>query len=91
MQNSIATYAAMFLAIFMAEMADKTQLATMSYALSGSSRIWTFVTASAALVTSTAIAVFAADLIVQHVSMAYVSRIAAVLLIGTGVWMLFRG
>ncbi|MEZ4302502.1 MAG: TMEM165/GDT1 family protein [Polyangiaceae bacterium] len=48
-----------FLAIFLAEMGDKTQLATLSFASSGSSRWTVFAASAAALVATSAIAVMA--------------------------------
>lgn len=79
-----------FLAIFIAEMGDKTQLATLSFASSGSSR-WTVFGASAlALVSTSAIAVIAGEAVARYVPPIWIKRAAGTLFIVLGVLMLVR-
>jgi len=79
-----------FLAIFLAEMGDKTQLATLSFAASGTSR-WTVFGASAlALVSTSAIAVMAGEAVARHVPPVWIRRAAGALFIVLGVWTLMR-
>ncbi len=61
--------ATVFGTVFLAELGDKTQLATMLFAADGKSPKWqVFLAASAALVATTAIGVLAGALIAQTVS-----------------------
>lgn len=79
-----------FLAIFLAEMGDKTQLATLSFASTGSSR-WTVFGASAlALVSTSAIAVIAGEAVARHVPPVWIKRAAGALFIVLGVWTLLN-
>ena len=79
-----------FLAVFVAEMGDKTQLATLSLASSGSSR-WTVFGASAlALVSTSAIAVIAGEAVARYVPPIWIKRAAGALFIVLGVLMLVR-
>jgi len=82
-----------FISVFVAELGDKTQLATM--ALSGDAptaraRIYVFAGASLALVTTSAIGVLAGAALGRFVSPVVVQRCAGVLFLVLGGWMLFR-
>jgi Ca2+/H+ antiporter, TMEM165/GDT1 family len=75
-----------FVAIFVAEMGDKTQLATLSAASGESSQKWVVFAASAlALVATSAIAVGAAEVVGRYVSPIWLKRAAGVLFIVLGV------
>jgi putative Ca2+/H+ antiporter (TMEM165/GDT1 family) len=76
-------FASTFAAIFLAEMGDKTQLATLSLA-AGSSRWVVFAASAAALVTTSAIAVLAGEVVARHVPPAWVRRAAGVVLVAMG-------
>lgn len=77
-----------FFAVFLAEMGDKTQLATMSLAAEGSSR-WTVFAASAlALVAASALAVLAGEAITRVVSPIWIKRGAGLLFVILGLLML---
>ncbi len=66
-----------FVAIFLAEMGDKTQLATLSFAGSTPSSRWTVFAASAlALVATSAVAVLAGDFVARHVPPVWLKRAA---------------
>jgi Ca2+/H+ antiporter, TMEM165/GDT1 family len=73
-----------FAAIFLAELGDKTQLATFALAGNASSRWVVFAAASLALVASSAVAVLAGAAIGRHVPAVWIKRAAGVLFIVLG-------
>lgn len=77
-----------FVTVFLAELGDKTQLAALSLAAGGRSRLAVFVGASLALVATSAIAVLAGDAIGRAVPPVWIRRGAAVLFLVLGVWLL---
>lgn len=77
-----------FLAVLLAEMGDKTQLATMSLAAQQKSRLAVFAAAALALVTSSAMAVLAGDVVARHVSPIWIRRVAGALFVVLGASML---
>ena len=79
-----------FLAVFVAEMGDKTQLATLSLASSGSSRWLVFAASALALVSTSAIAVIAGEAVARHVPPVWIKRVAGGLFIVLGVLMLAK-
>jgi putative Ca2+/H+ antiporter (TMEM165/GDT1 family) len=74
-----------FFAIFVAELGDKTQLATLSLAASSSSRWVVFAGAGAGLLASSAIAVVLGDAVARVASPALLRRIAGVVFLVMGV------
>jgi putative Ca2+/H+ antiporter (TMEM165/GDT1 family) len=62
--------------IFLAELGDKTQLATLVMAASGRSRLAVFAGAAAALVCTTALAVLAGEGVSRAVPEAWLKRLA---------------
>ena len=80
-----------FLSVFLAELGDKTQLATMSLAAGGRSRWVVFAAASLALVATTGIAVLVGDGLTRLVPEVWIKRGAGVLFIVLGTWLLVRG
>ena len=83
----IKIIATVFVTIFLAELGDKTQLATLLFAArEGVSLVAIFVAASAALVTATAIAVAAGAVISNYVDPKYLSYVAGVGFVLIGVW-----
>jgi putative Ca2+/H+ antiporter (TMEM165/GDT1 family) len=79
-----------FGAIFLAELGDKTQLATLSLAAGGRSRMSVFAGAALALVAATAIAVVAGEGLVRVVPPLWIKRAAGGLFIALGVLFLWR-
>jgi putative Ca2+/H+ antiporter (TMEM165/GDT1 family) len=80
-----------FIAVFIAELGDKTQLATMLFAADKEVSKWTvFLGASMALIVASAIGVMAGGLVSQYVSEKYLHYIAGIGFIGIGIWTLFK-
>jgi putative Ca2+/H+ antiporter (TMEM165/GDT1 family) len=83
------TYAAIFASVLLAELGDKTQLATLLFATSpGVSRTGVFLAAAGALVTSTLLAVLIGARLGQWVAPATLRTVAGVVFVAIGVWML---
>jgi len=83
------TYVLVFASVFLAELGDKTQLATLTFAATpGASRLGVFLAAAAALVTSTLIAVLIGEKLGEWIAPHHLTRVAALLFIAIGVWML---
>jgi putative Ca2+/H+ antiporter (TMEM165/GDT1 family) len=78
-----------FGAIFLAEIGDKTQLATLSFATGSSSRLSVFIGSALALVATSAIAVVAGDAIARVIPPIWIRRAAGTLFIVLGVLFLF--
>ena len=80
-----------FATVFLAELGDKTQLATMLFATKQSvSLITIFVGASLALMTSTGLAVLGGSVISQYVDPRYLSYAAGAGFILIGIWTVWR-
>ena len=80
-----------FATVFLAELGDKTQLATLLFASRGTVSLWTiFIAASAALVVTSAIGVAAGGLVSQYVNPRYLSYAAGVGFIVIGAWTIYQ-
>lgn len=80
-----------FTVVFIAELGDKTQLATMLFAADKEvSKFTIFVGASLALILASAIGVIAGGFIAQYVSEKYLHYIAGIGFIGIGFWTLLK-
>jgi putative Ca2+/H+ antiporter (TMEM165/GDT1 family) len=80
-----------FVTILLAELGDKTQLATMLFATNRENpRLMVFLAAAGALITASAIAVLAGGLIGRYVNPKYLSWIAGAGFIGVGIWTIAR-
>jgi len=81
--------ATVFVAVFIAELGDKTQLATMLFAADKDvSRLTVFIGASLALIVATAVGVLAGGIITQYVSEKALQYVAGIGFIAIGVWTL---
>jgi len=78
-----------FTAVFIAELGDKTQLATMLFAADKEvSKLTVFIGASLALILASAIGVLAGSVISEYVSEKHLHYIAGVGFIAIGLWTL---
>jgi putative Ca2+/H+ antiporter (TMEM165/GDT1 family) len=87
----LKSLATVFAAVFVAELGDKTQLATLLFAADRAVSKWTiFLGASAALVLASAIGVLAGSLVAQYVPPRYLHYAAGAGFIAIGLWTLLR-
>jgi putative Ca2+/H+ antiporter (TMEM165/GDT1 family) len=85
----VAAFFSVFLAVFLAELGDKTQLASALFAAEGGRNPWlVFAASSSALVTSTAIAVAAGAFLRSKLEALPLDYIAGGLFIALGIWMI---
>jgi putative Ca2+/H+ antiporter (TMEM165/GDT1 family) len=83
-------FASTFVAIFVAELGDKTQLAALSLSAGSSSKWSVFFGSALALVATSAIAVAAGEAVSRFVSASTLQRIAGVVFIAMGVLLLVK-
>jgi len=82
-------FSTVFVTIFVAELGDKTQLATLLYASDASHPKRTvFLASAAALVLTSALGVLAGGLVAEHVSPRVVRWVAGLGFIAVGLWIL---
>ena len=74
--------------VFLAELGDKTQLATMGFAAESNSMVSVFTGSALALCLSSALAVLAGGWIARHVSPDAIRMAAGGLFVILGLWML---
>jgi putative Ca2+/H+ antiporter (TMEM165/GDT1 family) len=80
-----------FASVFIAELGDKTQLATMLFAADKEvSKYTVFFAASAALIVATAVGVLAGSLLAEYINEKYLHYVAGVGFIGIGVFTLYN-
>lgn len=85
-------YVAVFVSVFLAELGDKTQLATLFFATDATLSRWGVLAAAAgALVLATALAVAAGSVLGAWVEGGQLKVVAALGFIAIGVWMLVHG
>lgn len=87
----LKTLSIVFSAVFIAELGDKTQLATMLFATDkGVSKLTVFFGASLALIVASAIGVLAGSFVSNYISERYLSTIAGIGFIAIGILTVFR-
>ena len=85
----IKVLATVFTAVFIAELGDKTQLATLLFASDKDvNKLTVFIGASLALIVATAIGVLAGGFLANYINIKYLNYIAGVGFIGIGLWTL---
>ena len=84
-------FATVFVAVFIAELGDKTQLATLLFAADKDvSKLTVFFAASAALVVTSAIGVMAGGVMSAYISERYLKYIAGIGFVVIGVYVLLN-
>lgn len=84
--------ATVFASVFIAEMADKTQLVTLLFAADKEVSKWTvFFGSASALVLTSAIGVIAGSLLSQVINVKMMSIIAGTGFVVIGIWTLYHG
>ena len=87
----LKSLAAVFGTVLLAELGDKTQLATLLFATRNPANRWlVFAAAASALVLAAGLAVLAGGFFAQHVNTRLLARIAGVTFILIGIWTLWR-
>jgi putative Ca2+/H+ antiporter (TMEM165/GDT1 family) len=82
-------FATVFASVFVAELGDKTQLATMLYAADASHpRLTVFAASASALVLTSALGVIAGSLVAQYVDPRLLRWVAGAGFIAVGLWVL---
>jgi putative Ca2+/H+ antiporter (TMEM165/GDT1 family) len=85
-------FATVFATVFVAELGDKTQLATLLYAADASHpRLTVFSAAATALVLATALGVLGGGVLSQLVSPRILRWVAGLGFVAVGVWVLWGG
>ena len=85
----VKLFATVFFTIFVAELGDKTQLATLLYASDASHpKLTVFAASAAALVLTSALGVLAGSLVAEHVNPKLVRWVAGAGFIAVGLWVL---
>jgi putative Ca2+/H+ antiporter (TMEM165/GDT1 family) len=80
-----------FTAVFIAELGDKTQIATMLFASDKDvSKLTVFVGASLALILASGIGVLAGTFISQYISEKHLNYFAGIGFVGIGIWTLIK-
>ncbi|MEZ4227209.1 MAG: TMEM165/GDT1 family protein [Polyangiaceae bacterium] len=87
----LRVFATVFGTVFLAELGDKTQLATLLFAADGKVGKWTVFFASAlALVATSAIGVLVGATLSTHVNPKLLNWVAGIGFVGIGIWTLVR-
>ena len=85
---NLRLFASTFGLIFLAELGDKTQLATLSLSASGQSRLAVFLGAASALVVTSALGVVGGGLVARYVPPIWIHRVAGVAFVVMGALLL---
>lgn len=86
----IKIFLATFLTVFVAELGDKTQLATFSLSAGSDNRMSIFLGSAAALVLASLMGVFLGGAIGQYVSQNTLKYVGGVLFLGMGVLLIIK-
>ena len=92
MHINLLNFFSIFAAVFIAELGDKTQLATMLFASDNTAnKLLVFLAASAALISASALSVLAGGIVGQIMSPKTLKIVAGIGFIIIGLWTIFKG
>ena len=83
------TFFLIFFSVLVAEMGDKTQLATFGFASNSDTKLMVFLASALALVVASAIAVIAGEFITNYIGQKTLTLISGIIFITIGVWTLW--
>ena len=87
----LKTFLTIFITVFLAELGDKTQLATMLFATDKDySRLTVFLASALALVVASAIAVLVGSLLSRFINPKHLSWLAGIGFIVIGIWTIIK-
>ena len=87
----IRVLSTVFVSVFVAELGDKTQLATMLFAADkDTSKMTVFIGAAAALIVTSAIGVAAGSAVSQYISERTLHYVAGIGFVAIGIWTLVK-
>jgi len=90
MSGFLTAFGTIFITVFLAELGDKTQLATLLFAVDGRlPHFWVFVAAAAALVVATALAVLIGAAAERFLAAIPLKLIAGLGFLAIGVWTIY--
>jgi putative Ca2+/H+ antiporter (TMEM165/GDT1 family) len=85
-------FATVFSTVFVAELGDKTQLATLLYASDASHpKLTVFAASAAALIATSGIAVLAGSVVAEYIDPRVVRWVAGLGFVAVGLWVLIAG
>ncbi len=85
-------FSTVIITVFIAELGDKTQLATMLFAADKAVNKWVvFAGASLALIVAAGLGVLVGSLLSQYINEKLLNNIAGIAFIGIGIWTLYKG
>jgi putative Ca2+/H+ antiporter (TMEM165/GDT1 family) len=84
------TFVTTFVTVFLAELGDKTQLATLGLTAEAKSKLMVFAGSAAALVATSLIAVLAGSAVAKAIPPVWLQRGAAVLFVVLGIWTFWK-
>ncbi len=87
---NLKTLATVFITVFLSELGDKTQLATLLFATTNKDRLTVFIGSSLALIFASGLAVILGDFISKNVNMNILKNIAGIGFIAIGIWILIN-
>jgi putative Ca2+/H+ antiporter (TMEM165/GDT1 family) len=87
----LETFASVFITVFLAELGDKTQLATLTFSAENPNRLAVFLGSAGALTLAALIGVLVGSQLERFISPEKLKIVAGVGFIVIGIWTLWRG
>lgn len=87
----LETFASVFITVFLAELGDKTQLATLTFSAENPNRLAVFLGSAGALTLAALIGVLVGSQLERFISPEKLKLVAGIGFIAIGIWTLWRG